>query len=442
MTNVVSSCTPEKTDILADGKTQVKITAVIMNDSTPPAPQQGIDVTWAVTAGTANVDSKTSTTDATGSASTQLTATGAGNITVLATTTDDATGKTATLTATAPVTSNVVKSCSSDKKTLPADGKTTVKVTALVVDTIAAANPQSGIEVTWVASDSAIVNPPSSQTDASGSATTEVSTSNVGDFTVTATTAEDTKGQTVTLSATVVDPGTLEAPEVLNANTADQYTLDQYDIDFGVTATIPYFSGAESGQKITFYWGSVAESFVLDDPFSDLPYAIDVKNDMDPSCLTDGAHAVYYVVTDAAGNTSISKTMTVTVTFGGETTPTLPQPEVAAADPWINIKDATDGVKATVTWTNLAVNDVITLYWQAFDKSNKPFVPGNTSASFTISDPTVTSTEFPIDKSILLLSDNSGYEGTVNVYYTVKYAATGDTALSSSLICLVDTKAP
>ena len=329
-----------------------------------------------------------------------------------------------------------IKQLTSDQATLPSDGTLPVTLSALIADD--AETPKiSGVTVNWAVDDKdkGKLSKEKSTTDDNGIATVLLSALDSGRISVTATTEEDQTGKTLYLTATKP----LEAPTVYNATKADGYTLDQYDIAFGVSVSIPFYSNAETGQSLTFYWGDQSLSFPVEEPSEQFPYIINLQEEMPSSVLEDGEYQVYYKVLDQAQNESLSSALTITIEHGGETEPTLNAPLVPEADPYINISDANDGVEVEVAYDSMAAGDIITLYWYAYDKDGNSLssasispaqysvVDGEASHTFTIP----TETFFPtVD----------GYEGKAEVYYTVRKAQ--DVTLSLSTTVLVDTRAP
>lgn len=327
---------------------------------------------------------------------------------------------------------DTISAMSANPSSIANDGTESSVVSATVLTDGAPA--AAGVSVNWTAtggtlSDTATV------TDATGVATVSVkATAGATSVAVTATTADDTK----TDNLSTYTP--LTAPIVVNASSDDGYILDHYDISFGVQAEIPLYSGVNTGQTVTFYWGDVdSTSFIITDTVHP-PFVIDVSNDMSPDCLKDGTYNVYYVAADQAGNTTKSSTLAITVQDGGSTVPTLPAPDVPEADPYININDASDGVVVNITYPAMAAGDVITFFWTGFDSSSRQIsgaestgeyvaVAGDTSVKFTV----------PMES---FYPNGKGYEGYAEAYYTVKTAGQSALELSDTKQCLVDTVAP
>ena len=334
---------------------------------------------------------------------------------------------------------NIISSLTTSSSALPNDGTLTAQLAATVMDD-ATQNPVEGVTVTWNVTGPGSTDVPSSTTDVSGEALANLKATGDGNIRVQATTADDTVGKVINVTASEPIP----APVVLNTSLDDQYTLDQYDIDFGVTAIIDYFPGAANGQQVTFYWGKFTRQFVINDPQNQFPYAINVSNDLPPEALNDGKYPVYYVVSDAAGNSASSSALTITVVNGGHTAPTLTAPEVPAADPYININDAYSGVTVTVAYPSMAEGDLIQFYWLAYDKDGNKIQQACTGGQYTVisGDTECTFDISTADDASLFFPAGIGYEGTADAYYTVTAAGQTIIQLSHTKTCLVDTVAP
>lgn len=336
-----------------------------------------------------------------------------------------------------------ISACSADPTEIAADNFATSTVTATVVDENAAAAP-AGTPVTWAVTGSGTGSldvGTNSVTNDSGVAIATLTVSAAGIVIVTVTTDDDSTG----MQATVIADKALDAPIVLNATEADNYTLDQYDLDFGVTAIIPPSTDLHANTAITFHWGPSEYSFAVENPVTDLPYIIDVTKNLPPADLEDGVYDVYYVATDDAGNATPSAHVTITVdTGGGDITPTLPEPLVPEADPYINIADASDGTIVTASYATMAAGDLITLFWKAFDKEDMPISTATYTQQYTVLDADVTnlSHDFTVPENYFL-SDIGGYEGYANASYSVLPTGVDAKAeVSRTTQCLVDTVAP
>lgn len=316
--------------------------------------------------------------------------------------------------------------------TIANDGSETSVVSATILTDDAPA--AAGVTVNWTATGGKL-SASSSNTDATGVAQISVTaTAGAAEVVVTAQTGLSSVDKTIG----VYDP--LAAPIVVNATSDDDYTLDHYDINFGVQAEIPIYEGVGANQTVEFFWGDVDNlSFIVTEN-EHPPFVIDVSNDLSPDCLKDGTYPVYYVVTDQAKNTIKSSTVTLTVKDGGSTVPTLPEPEVAEADPYINIDDASDGVEVVITYPNMATDDLVTFYWNGFDKSERQISGTEATDNYKVVDGDNKVT-FMVDMASFYPNGN-GYEGYAKVYYTVETAGSSALVLSETKQCLVDTVAP
>lgn len=443
MPNKILDCTANPTNIPSDNTSVSIITATVV-DAETNTPVSDISVSWAAT-GTSSLEAPTSNSGVDGKAVVNLTASAAGSINVTATTADDATGQSATVTAEEVVVGNAVFSCSASPTALPYDGSVMSVITAVVADTSTTPpTPVPDVEVTFT-SDGGELSSSTGTTDADGAATTTlvVNTGVASVVTVTAITASDAVGKV----ARVFANAPLVAADVLNQSDADDHTLDQYDIDFGVTAIVPFFVGAAGGDIVTFCWGSHQLQFKIANPLSELPRVIDVSADMPPAALSDGVYQIYYTVRDTAGNTTASEGITVTVKNSGHTSPTLPAPVIPGSeDGYLNIQETIDGLDVTIAYPDMAEGDFVTLYWGANDTPQGNPIPA-ASGTFTH---TVGAGETSYIESII--ADlffpggvpDGGYEGVLHAYYTVLKAgsAGGELLVSNQLPIRVDTLAP
>lgn len=312
------------------------------------------------------------------------------------------------------------------------DGSETSVVSATILtDSVPAA---AGVTVDWSAQQGEL-SATSSVTDANSVASVNVqAVAGATTVSVTAATADDAQ-QIIIATFTP-----LAAPVVVNATSEDGYTLDHYDINFGVQAEIPLYDGVAFGQTVTFYWGDVDNiSFIVTEN-EHPPFIIDVSEEMSPDCLKDGSYKVYYIVTDQAGNQTQSSTLTITVADGGSTVPTLPEPEVPEADPYININDANDGVDVIVSYPAMATGDVVTLFWAGYDASSRQISGTEATAEYTVQE-NDTTINFTVTMDCFY-PNGRGYEGYAEAYYTVKAAGQSVLVLSDTKKCLVDTLAP
>lgn len=275
--------------------------------------------------------------------------------------------------------------------------------------------------------------------------TTNTDTKGIAQVSVTATPGATTVSVTAaiglsTAKKTISTYTPLSAPIVVNASAEDEYTLDHYDINFGVQAEIPFYNGVNLNQTVEFFWGDIDNiSFIITEN-QHPPFVIDVSKALSPDCLKDGTYSVYYVVTDQAQNQTKSSVLSITVADGGSTVPSLPAPAVAEADPYINIKDASDGVEIVITYPDMVVDDLVTFYWNGFDKSQRQISGTSATDVYKIADGD-TSVTFTVAME-MFYPNGIGYEGYAGVYYTVEKAGASALVLSNTKQCLVDTLAP
>lgn len=312
------------------------------------------------------------------------------------------------------------------------DGSESARISASVLTDGAPA--AAGVTVYWGIM-GGYLDEVSSLTDNTGTATTHaIAIENV--VRVTAKTDTDSIGKSVTLST--YQP--LTAPTVVNATVDDDFTLDHYDINFGVQAKIPLYAGMDFNDSVTFHWGTVdSVSFIVTE--NNLPpYIIDVSHEMSPDCLKNGQYDVYYQVIDGAGNALNSSKVHVNVADDGQIYPTLPEPLVPEADPYINIADASNGVTITVSYPEISPGDVISTYCTGYDKYQREIPDAFASDIYTVVEGD-SSHNITLDRTVFFPRDE-GYEGYAMVYYTVMANGSSVLQLSETKICLVDTLAP
>lgn len=325
---------------------------------------------------------------------------------------------------------DTISALSAKPTTIANDGSeaSIVSATVLTDDAPAAA----GVTVNWTSTGGKL-NAATSTTDANGIAQISV-TATSGTVVVTAQTGLSSLNKTITTYTP------LAAPIVINASSDDNYTLDHYDISFGVQAEIPFYNNVELGQTVEFFWGDIDNiSFIITET-EHPPFVIDVTKALSPDCLKDGAYNVYYVVTDPAGNSTKSSTLNITVADGGSTVPTLPAAAVAEADPYININDASDGVAVVISYPGMVADDLVTFYWNGFDQSARQIPGTESTGDYKVLDGDTTAT-FTIPMEIFY-PNGTGYQGYAEVYYTVESTGSSLLALSDTKQCLVDTLAP
>lgn len=269
-----------------------------------------------------------------------------------------------------------------------------------------------------------------SDTDDTGVAAIEV-TAKVGaaSIIVTASTTDDPTGKSTFIST--YEPFT--APIVLNASSEDNWTLDHYDIEFGVQVEIPYYNDVKVDQEVTFHWGDAWSTsfFVTEDNLP--PYILEI-----PAAFTvDGEYEVYYDVRGGDNPPVPSTRLTIIVADEGTLTPVLVMPQVAEADPYINMADVTDGVSVLVNYSSMAEGDTIWLYWEAYDSQGRKLEAACDAQRYdVIADQT--SVTFTIEQ-MKFYPNEMGYEGYTEAYYTVLPAGSSAKELSETCRCLVDT---
>ncbi|TVO38211.1 Ig-like domain-containing protein [Vibrio algivorus] len=425
MTTTVNTCTATPDTIPPDGTTVSVITANIQNETSSNVPNE--TVTWTLN-GKGTLSSTESTTADDGNATVTYTSNSVETAIVAATTSDDSTGKGVNIMV---KVSNEIDKLTTDISTLPSDGSLTSTITAYITNN---GNAVELVSVTWAVSGEGTLDPMSSTTDANGFATTTLTANGVGLITVTAT-VDGVSKEIVLLGGTP-----LAAPTVLNATEDDNYTLDHYDLKFGTYAIIPFYAGAAVGDVVTFHWGDLQEDTLISD-LNLLPLDIDL-HDMGPMALSNGVYQMYYTVTDAAGNQSVSSAQDITVNDTGDIAETLNGPVIpVASDGSININDAINTVEVNVIYDNIAKNDVVTIYWQAYDDNHNELMDFSTSQDYTATGEE-TSIDFTIDKIYFFNDLNEGYEGTVETYYTLVRGDSNAVELSRTTTVIVDTVAP
>lgn len=329
-----------------------------------------------------------------------------------------------------------VFSVTSDKNTLPSDGSLAANLSAIIHDETGAVAP-AAVTVNWAAT-SGTLESTTSDTDDAGTAANTVTATAGGMVAVTVTTADDTVGKTTSILS--VTP--LPAPTVSGASAQDLYILDYYDLQLGVQMVIPHYPNAAAGDAVTFWWGEYSHATVLSDPETELPMVINISSDIPPEYLQDGSYAVYYTAADAAGNTSYSSALSLTISNGGETTATLPKPDIpVAVDGYINIADAMNGVEVDVSYPTMAAGDVISLFWDAQDSAGNQILAASGSFPYTVADGE-TSHAFTLDSSLFFPNGGEGYQGHVTAYYTVTVPGESILELSFDATATVDTIPP
>lgn len=325
--------------------------------------------------------------------------------------------------------SNVISNIDAMPNPISNDGSQNSTVTATVSPAAA------GISVDWSVQGGVMISTSPSMTDANGVATLEVkSVPGSTMVTVGATTADDSTGMTMAIST--YTPYTI--PVVINATEADNWTLDHYDLNFGVQAQIPVYTGVAPDQIVNFYWGTVDSIEFIVTANNLPPYTINVNKDMAPECLLNGNYDVYYSVTTPGGNVRNSAKIPLIVADEGQVVPTEPKPAVPEADPWINIADAGNGVIVNVDYPSLATGDTVTCFWTGYDSAQRKLEAASTTLTKTVAEGSdhlsftiPTATFYP---------NSVGYYGHADVFYKVQHADGSAETVSVTLQCLVDTQ--
>lgn len=181
-TATVSSLSADKMSGIIAGKDNVTLTAKVIDANQNPI--TGVIVNWSSSETSSRFSESASTTDAQGIAKTQFSSLKAGNIEVTAAA--GASSQTAQLQVIGNVATAQVTDVKANTATAVADGQEKISWTATVADENG--NVLTGASVNWRADlDGVTLSPQSSQTDSSGSATTEGTSVKSGVVTVTAT---------------------------------------------------------------------------------------------------------------------------------------------------------------------------------------------------------------------------------------------------------------
>lgn len=340
--------------------------------------------------------------------------------------------------ATLAAATGTVQSCTVPFPYFPADGSIPITATAVIVDD--SKTPAPGVTVTWTPSADATPNSPTSVTNTNGVATMTFTFSGetISQATIKATTTDDTTGKTASL---YVIPPELPEPHVSNASQDDDWTLNYYDVNFGVQASVPLVPDVQVGYIVNLCWGSQKRERIIENPQLDLPMVVSINNDDFPGGLADGAHPVFFYMTDAADNPSVSSGLPIVVDNGGQTIPTLPAPQIPVAnDGYINRHDSYD-VQVEIVYANMAIDDVVTLYWQATNSTGQTLSNASGSWVHQVASGENAGINMQIPQELFYPEAGEGYEGTVHTWYTTE-SAEGMLALSKTKTVMVDTVPP
>ena len=162
-------------------------------------------------------------------------------------------------------TGEIVFRLASNVSLLPNDGSVGAAVKAFITDSTGQ-QAQAGVAVVFTASDNAYLNSSAvgesvnAITNSSGFAEVMVfpNKDNTDALSVKAVTSFDESGQSIDINSA----SGLEAPKVFNASEEDDWTLDEYDVKFGVQTMIPKYLDAQAKDIVTFYWGEIGRAHV------------------------------------------------------------------------------------------------------------------------------------------------------------------------------------
>ena len=240
----------------------------------------------------------------------------------------------------------------------------------------------------------------------------------------------------------IVSSEPLIAPIVLNAHEDNDTILDEYDLQYPVVVTIPFYAGAAAGDVIKLNWGAVHYEVHLESP-QQLPLQVEVEN---PEALKLGKYNVFYELVESSSNSSISSNVEITVLNLEGATRDLPRPtcEEAEDDNYINIADASNGVIVEISYAAEA-GDFWNFYWRPVDESGTPVAGANdVSKNGEINSPEEgknISFKITADK---FFPNDYGFEGTVNAFYSVQ-RGTGSSLkylISKESVYRIDTVSP
>lgn len=171
----------------------------------------------------------------------------------------------------------------------------------------------------------------------------------------------------------------LDPPEV-KGSTGETNALEPADAGKVATVTVPLYENAKIGEIITVYWGSGAQSQILDthsvtqtdldnDAFEDFIVSADIVD----STPNDPEWPVHYTLSRATepANPVLSPTQLVNVYLTGPSNlvpPVLPDINELG---WLLIEAVENGAAVSIpVYENMANGDVVTIYWQAFSTTN------------------------------------------------------------------------
>ncbi|WP_413726575.1 hypothetical protein [Sodalis sp. RH16] len=334
-----------------------------------------------------------------------------------------------------------------------------IALEALVVDAVTGA-PQGGVVVTFESPTPLLEfepapvppgSPVTATTDpATGIATVSITLSAaigalVGVIKVTATIPDDS----ATVTVPVYDPN--KAP--LYVTNAEDGIIDQYDINSGIQTTIPLQPGIAAGSLVTFYWGRVQRSRIID--VSDtgvilgLPWVINLKTNFPTaSVLTDGRYLTFYTVTEdpssPTSNAGSSTPRTITVQGSAISPATLLAPLLlpASLNNKINALAAAIGVQIRIPPQPAisAGSGTYSIFLVATPQG--PGATGPISRTLALDQPVPT--PIPADGITFNVpaATLAGIDDSIGDVYYVYSPATGPASTSRHLGILVDTVGP
>ncbi|QQE44514.1 hypothetical protein [Hafnia alvei] len=180
-------------------------------------------------------------------------------------------------------------------------------------------------------------------------------------------------------SKTPVNATLMAAPYVTGA---EDGTIDASDVNFGVQCEISMWANPNYGDRVSLFWGELERVQFLEDTTRPLIY--DIKDDFNPSALSDGFYDVYYTVFDGI-NTSTSEVTSVSVQ--AHLNPgSLAAPDIVDADDdgAVGYDEAVDGVDIHVNYTGMAEGDIIALKLQGFDDETNAIKEDYTAPDYTV----------------------------------------------------------
>ncbi|WP_330986280.1 MULTISPECIES: beta strand repeat-containing protein [Enterobacterales] len=336
----IDSVTSDKNSIVDTGKDVATLTALVLDGQGNV--MEGVAVSWSTTLGT--LTSLSSVTNASGQASTQLTADQEGTATVTAQL-DNGSRATLTITVEDKSVNYVVHSLTSDKDSIVNDGTDAATLTAIVYDD--GGSIVTGATVYW-STTLGSVTPATSVTGADGKATSTLTDS--GDTGTTQVTASLDNGSTKTIGITVEDRS---VGYIIQSLTSDKDNIVNDGTDAATLTAIVYDDGGSIVTGATVYWSTTLGSVT---PATSVTGA-DGKA---TSILTDSGDTGTTQVTASLDNGS---TKTIGITVEDRSVSYIIQSLTSDKDSIFN--DGTDAAALTATVHDGSGNMVAgaTVYW-------------------------------------------------------------------------------